>query len=108
MLYEVITAQRDLGVLAKVISASSVTSLKLKSPLDAEQLLDSLHVQPDVVSAYLFDANRRPLAAYLREVSPTKKSYVGGELTLMKMEEEQIESALAEGADTQWSRNNFV
>ena len=100
--------RRDLEVLSKVTSASSVTPLKLRSSLDAEEVLHALHVQPDLVSAYLFDADQRPLAAYLREISSAQRAYAASELELMKMEEAQIESALARGVDVQWTERDHL
>jgi len=101
-------SQRDLNVLAKVVSASIRTSLKTKNALDAEEILNSLRVQPEMVSAYLFDASRKTLAVYLRDVSQHSGVSANVELDAMRMEERQVESALAQRADTQWSEQDFL
>jgi signal transduction histidine kinase len=101
-------ARRDLNTLAMIVGASSRTPLKLKSPVDAEAVLDSLRIEDEVVSAYLFDVDQKPLAVYLREVSPRRRNSAVTDLALMQMETRQIETALAEGRDAEWVEQNHL
>ena len=73
-----------------------------------EVITNSLRVQPEMVSAYLFDASRKTLAVYLRDVSQHSGVSANVELDAMRMEERQVESALAQRADTQWSEQDFL
>ena len=101
-------ARNDLNVLARVLGIASLPPLNLKSPLDAEGVLGSLRVQREVVSAYLFDAKKKPLAAYLREPSPSQRNPIADELAQMKLEEAQIEAALDRGVDAIWEEDNYL
>jgi signal transduction histidine kinase/CheY-like chemotaxis protein len=101
-------SERSLDVLAEVIATASRSPMLLRSPLDAEAVLASLQAQPEVVSAYLFDANQVPIAAYLRPSIPSQHLSDSLNLTLMKMEERQIESGLAAGLDAQWTEQDHL
>lgn len=101
-------SERSLDVLAEVLAVSCYSPLLLRSPLDAEAVLGSLRAQPEVVSAYLLDANHVPLAAYLRPSAPDRQLTDSLALSLMKLEEEQIAAGLAFGEDTQWEENNHL
>ena len=99
-------SQRSLEVLAEVMVASCQPPLLLRSPLDAENVLSSLRAQPEVVAAYLFDANQLPVAAYLRPTLPTQR-YAGSlDLDLMTLEEVQVEAGLNAGENAQWQELN--
>ncbi|HKJ04361.1 MAG TPA: response regulator [Geopsychrobacteraceae bacterium] len=55
----------DISVIADLISTSSSSSLMSQQSLRATTILDSLHQQPHVRAAYLFDAAGTPFAQYL-------------------------------------------
>lgn len=101
-------SERNLDVLAGVIATASRSPLLLRSPLDAEAVLASLQAQPEVVSAYLFDTSQVPVAAYLRSSLPSQRLSDSLNLTLMKMEERQIEAGLAAGLNTQWVEQDHL
>ena len=99
-------SERNLQVLAEIMAVSSHSSLLFHSSLDAENVLTSLSAQPDVMSAYLFDASQIPLAAYLRSTAPSKQLSASLDLALMKSEELQIEAGLNASRDLQWVESN--
>ncbi|MCM2264153.1 MAG: ATP-binding protein [Desulfuromonadales bacterium] len=101
-------SERELSVLASVIADSCLSSLELRSPNAAEKILNSLSAQPEVVSAYLFDARQQSLAAYLRPTSPGQRLSSTFDLAQMKLEESQIEAGLAAGRDKQWIEQDHL
>jgi signal transduction histidine kinase/ActR/RegA family two-component response regulator len=101
-------SERNLQVLAEIIAVSAHPSLLFRSPLDAESVLTSLRAQPDVISAYLFDASQMPLAAYLRSTAPAQRLSASLDLEQMKSEEFQVESGLNSSRDLQWIEPNHL
>ena len=60
------TMVRDLSTLAEVIGHNSSASLVFSDPLDAGETLKSLEAKPPVTAAWLYMADDRLLARYLR------------------------------------------
>ncbi len=61
------TMVRDLSALAEVIGHNSSASLVFSEPLDAGETLKSLEAKPPVTAAWLYMADDRLLARYLRD-----------------------------------------
>lgn len=58
------TAMRQLSTLGQVVALNSSAALAFSNPDDARQTLSTLRVDPNVVSAVLYDRQGRPFARY--------------------------------------------
>jgi signal transduction histidine kinase/ActR/RegA family two-component response regulator len=68
----------DLATQAKVLGLNTVAALEFQDPRAATQALASLEAKPSVVSAAVYDAQRKPFAQYPRAASvPARPGTLG-------------------------------
>src|SRR5215213_4398193 len=58
--------RNDLGILAEMIGSNSTAALSFNDERAAEELLSGLRVKQHIISAFLYSAGGKPVAAYWR------------------------------------------
>lgn len=98
----------NLVSLSEVITANGMMALATKDVQAAEDVLQTVQAQPDVVTAYFFYPEGRMVAAYSHEVSGAPRPDSSVDPEALKLEERQIRQGLLNRQWQLWDENSWV
>mgnify|MGYP001275832531 FL=1 len=97
----------NLVALSEVIAANGWRALLTRDSIEAEQVLNSVHSQSDVVTAYFFSPEGRMVSAYIREVDAKDRTGKRTDPQSLEMEAQQVKEGLREGRQIIWDEDHW-
>lgn len=100
--------REDLGALSGILTANGVVELATRNFAGADNILKTVHSQPDVVTAYFFFPDGEVVAAYSHDSGEEHRTGRPLDPKILRMEEVQIDQGVAEKRQIIWEENNWM